>query len=342
MSNILTIYIGNLLLCLILSINSAQAKQQIAGLNMSVDANKWAGIRLRNLNEDATLHILLKIDDQAEIYFLNSLQYSLFPNLKHKALFHASIKNTLELTLKIPKTDHYVLIIDNRRNGVERHFTINFNASLDSINAAPKSQKNIILKKVNRQLTTFSKSLNNILIFDHVEIQLGKCGVANAFNKASNIYLCAEYVASLQTILQEKEKIQNILMFTLMHEMGHVLLRQWGNPSSENEQFVDEFSAVILMMLGHPSVATTQAEFFAKIPTKLEIIKNFDRQVSHPLSAQRASNILKVIESDDTIRKWQALLIPHMQTAYLRYLTKQPDNWIDHDLLNKEISNRQN
>jgi len=341
MSNALTIYIGRLLLCLILSINSTQAIEKTASLNMSVNANKWAGIRLLNLNKDANLHVLLKIDGHAEIYLLNSLQYLQFPNLKHKALFHASTESTLDLALKIPKTDHYVLIIDNRRNGVERHFTINFNASLDSTSATSEPQKNITLKKINRQLTTFSESLNNIFIFDHVEVQLGKCGAANAFNKDSNIYLCAEYMASLQLILKEKEKIQNILMFTLMHEMGHVLLRQWGNPSSENEQFVDEFSAVILTMLGHPSVATTQAEFFANIPAKLEIIKNFERQVSHPLSAQRASNILKVIESDDAIRKWQALLIPHMQTAYLRYLTEQPDNWIDHDLLNKEISKRQ-
>ena len=271
----------------------------------------------------------------------DSARYSNFPITTHDALFHAATENKLDFSLTIPKTDNYVLIIDNRDNAKERHFSIDFKASIDLPMAKPQSSpENVTVEKINQQLTKFSDSLRKAFIFEPIDIQLAKCGVANAFNKASTIYLCAEYVALLQTKLQEKDKIQKALIFTLMHEMGHILLNQWNYPFSKNEELIDEFATVVLTMVGHQSAAVTQAAFFASIPAKLEISQNIDKDIRHPFSAQRARNIHRTIESHETIKKWQALLIPHMQTAYLRYLLTRNDDWIDQDSLKQELSER--
>ena len=122
--------------------------------------------------------------------------------------------------------------------------------------------------------------------------------------------------------------------------MGHILLKKWEYPFVENEELVDEFATVVLMMFNQNQIAEAQAEFFATVPPEQELAKKTDSDDHHPLSAQRARNIRRILKSPDTVKKWQPLLAPHMQTTFLKLLSTQSGYWIDRTLITKELAER--
>jgi hypothetical protein len=40
------------------------------------------------------------------------------------------------------------------------------------------------------------------------------------------------------------------------------------------------------------------------------------------------------------VRKWQPMLVPHMQTAILEKLQQRPTTWTDSELVEKELAAR--
>jgi hypothetical protein len=64
------------------------------------------------------------------------------------------------------------------------------------------------------------------------------------------------------------------------------------------------------------------------------------RDERHPVSAQRARNILRWLDDSNLVRKWQPLLVPHMQTAVLRRLLASPPAWADRELIEKTLAAR--
>lgn len=325
--------------------------EKTMSFNSVVKPFKWVGMRLKNVNKGTLLNIDMSIDGPSDILLKNSKDYLNLSQSKPEtySLFKASTSDNLEFSIIIPETDNYYLIIDNRKWSEQRSFFINIRASLDIIpskltntlknkNSKPLSDKT---KKINQQLSKMIRDLNKVFIFDEVKIQLSRCKSANVYSTNKQIFLCVEYIEKLWKELEETKTIQQLLLFSLMHEFAHVMLKQWNLPLSDNEEVTDEFATVIFVMFNQAEIANTQADYFSSHENELEAKKKLTTDSRYPASAQRARNIRRWIKSHDTIKKWQTMFVPRMQTVFLNKLKNKNLFWINHELVNDELLKRQ-
>jgi hypothetical protein len=126
-------------------------------------------------------------------------------------------------------------------------------------------------------------------------------------------------------------------VFVLVHEVSHVLLRQWGILLHDNEEAVDELTTVILKIFGEGDRARAPADYFSRQPPEAQLRAKGMLDDRHPLSVQRARNILGWLDDPDLVRKWQKILVPHMQTRLLEHLRRHPEPWTDQALVEREL-----
>jgi hypothetical protein len=93
-------------------------------------------------------------------------------------------------------------------------------------------------------------------------------------------------------------------------------------------------------MLNLKSRVLGAADFAVKNPSTFNTMSKLFQDERHPLSAQRAKNVLRWSKDIDFLKKWQPLLVPHMQTALLKRLKQKPTAWTDLSLVEKELAAR--
>ena len=86
--------------------------------------------------------------------------------------------------------------------------------------------------------------------------------------------------------------------------------------------------------------ARSQAEYFSKIPADKEFALKRSRDDRHPLSQQRARNILGWLGDPTLLQRWQKIFIPHLQTEVLEAMTRSDKPWIDRTLVARELAFR--
>jgi len=333
-----------LLLLLVVSIFqvppcSAKKLEKSFDIGMAVESNKWIGARLKNLNAGTLLKIDVQIDGNANVLLLNSKNYANFPSVAIKPLFSARVKKERYISVEIPKSGHYYLIIDNREGKQKLSFKAQLRASLElSANQilAAKKRGNLI----NQQLATLGASLKKVFMFDQLDIKIVKCGKPNAYSNKTTVFLCSEYIKQLREKFNDKTKIQHILMFALMHEVGHILLRQWDYPFYDNEEVADEFACALLIMFKQRKIIETQRSAFANISSDVEYLVKQKKDSRHPLSIQRARNLKRWLSSPSLLNKWQPIFIPHMQTNFLQFIIKKSPKWANINLTTRELNER--
>jgi hypothetical protein len=95
-----------------------------------------------------------------------------------------------------------------------------------------------------------------------------------------------------------------------------------------------------MIMLGQGARVRAKAEFFAKNASAAEALAKQLRDDRHPISAQRARNLLRWLDDPNLVRKWQPLFVPRMQTAILRRLLASPPVWADRELIERTLATR--
>lgn len=169
------------------------------------------------------------------------------------------------------------------------------------------------------------------------DIEIRPCGTMNAYSGAGGrITLCSEY---LFTAMAAQET--GMVMGVLFHELGHSLLRLWGEPGWDNEAMVDEFASVMLISLGRPDLVKSWHETMAR---------RFGDGMSgalsggpHPLTVQRATAAQRVLAApQETVRRWQTLLYRHMRQAALEDIRdgRRRDGLSDARLAREELERR--
>ena len=314
------------------------AREKSFSMAQEVKAASWLGSRLRGLPQNGTLRVALSIDGPIDVMLLSEESYQSFPE-KYQALFEGQTSDTLEFSLILPTSGTYYLLLDNRAGNKLRKGKIKVTAATaDATSAAPRATGG-----PDESLPSSKKleaSLRKWFVFDQITYQVSRCGVANSFSKSNTVILCAEYSQKLVEELGDVEKARAALVFTVLHEIGHVMLAQWELPFHDNEEVADEFATVMLMMLDEQEAVRHQAEYFASLDEESEFRKKLGRDDRHPLSVQRARNILKWVDDPLLPRKWQALLVPHMQTAFLQQQMKAPLAWSNLVLIERELAVR--
>jgi hypothetical protein len=179
-------------------------------------------------------------------------------------------------------------------------------------------------------------SLKAWFMFEDFNVMYGHCGVENAFS-SPDITICLELIEALRD-----EDVHGAYPFVLFHELAHSLLRRWGDDRADDENVADEFAVMASILLELPGNAETAARWFLSRKVELYAGPGLRLGDRHPPSPVRAERILAwLAHPEDLMHKWQPLLVPHMQTDYLRQLNGNHRSWIDHDLLGAELTRRE-
>jgi len=141
-----------------------------------------------------------------------------------------------------------------------------------------------------------------------------------AFAESDRVVLCIELANKLQSVLQNQQKTTDVLIFTIFHEIGHILLFQWHYPFYDNEEIADDFATALMLMFHQKERLNAATEFFISNPSSRELMATAIRNNRHPLSIQRARNIVNWSNDPARLSRWQLLLIPRMQTSTLQTL----------------------
>jgi len=89
-------------------------------LNIDVPSGKWKAAKLTNLPKGAIVAVLVESTGSLAVALVNSRRYTKVS----RPLFVGQLEKKLSFTVTIPKTDHYFLVLDNRKGTETRKVTI--------------------------------------------------------------------------------------------------------------------------------------------------------------------------------------------------------------------------
>jgi hypothetical protein len=300
-------------------IAGGQEPIQSAQLNISIPALVWKGVRLKNLPAQALVAVETSTDNPLLVILLNQSDYEKLPLISNP-LFKGDVWEKLAFSVTIPVFGDYYLVLDNSKGVREAGATVKISAgrgedvrgdTFDNDTASDAAPSGFKLSQINEQLA-------KIFIFEPFPITVNTCGEPDAYSKKDSIVLCQEYIAKLHSSLDDKEKTAEVLLFVVFHEIGHILLYQWGYPFYDNEEVADEFATVLLVMVGKKEQLRTTAKYLASNTAVTEILGKTFKNDRHPLSIQRARNIVNWVNDRDRLERWQSVFVPHLQTSVLQ------------------------
>jgi hypothetical protein len=329
-----------LLVVLLLWPHLTQAKTQTAKLAISVSPGQHKAIRLKNLPRDSVVNVDVNGDGIVTVLFATEAQYKEYPNIP-RPLFQSTVRDRFNFTVTIPATGNYHLIFDNSAGSRSVKLdTIITGASGYDTDLLQGSRRTEQAENPGKDLSAISSELGKVFIFKPFPIIVKGCGKQEANSGSDGVVLCVEFVKTISDTMGNKDKTAAVLLFTAYHETGHILLSQWGVPFSDNEEIADEFAALLFVMMGQQERLSALTEYFLSDPASNELLAKALKGDRHPLSLDRAKNIVRLVKDTGRLKRWQAIFVPHMQTAVLERQKKNPPSWADPDLVKKELALR--
>ena len=310
---------------------TATAGPKEATMNFEVAGGTWKTIRLRNLPKGAVVGLEMQTSGSITVSLIDNADHRRAPDFK-QPLFSSRIDTTISFSVTTPSAGHYYVVLDNRLAAVSRSVNVMIRAARGELGGQPSAAEEVLRK--------FQTQLNKIFIFDPFPILVRRCGVPAAFVRGAGIILCDEYAKKVYATLRDKARASDALLFTLFHEVGHVLLKQWKYPFYDNEEVADEYATAVMVMLKMRQRVLAKAEFFAANPSMSEILAKTFKDDRHPLSVQRARNIRRWAKDPKLVKKWQSVFVPHMQTPVLEKLREKRPPWADLALVKDELATR--
>lgn len=324
-----------LLLLLIQPISAAYGQERDFELNVKVPPKTWKTARLKRLVKDAIVSIQIKGTDTVDIFILNKTGYLNYPDVV-KPLFKGRSYDNLSFSVTIPESGNYFLVLDNK----EQKQSAELQLRIHAITAKSKTSSGELSSQLQSDLSQISTKLNKLFIFDPFPINLQSCGKEGAFGNDKGVVLCFEFVQKIQESMPDTKKATDVLLFAIFHEICHVLLHQWDYPFFDNEELTDEFATALLIMLKQKDRLSASTEYFISNPSAQELMTKTLQSDRHPLSIQRARNIVDWMNDPTRIIKWQRFLIPHMQTSTLQTLQKDVRSTFFRKAIDRELTLR--
>lgn len=319
---------------------TAQGETAEASVRVEVPAGAWRSVRVEEIPRGTALSLEISTDGKVDVLLLGVDDYASFPSVQ-RPLFRGSTGDRISASVRAPSRGDYYVVVDNRGGASARSVGVTIAGDTADAEAAPRPRDEGAPSGAEPELGSFQEKLGQLLEFEPFAIRVAACGRPQAFADASGVVLCREYVEKLDAALGDREQARDALLFTLFHEIGHVLLRQWRYPTHANEETADEFAAALLVMLGQPERLEAQARLFEANASLLEAVVRSLADDRHPLSAQRARNLRRWSGDADLVRRWQPVFVPHLKTAVLERLRREPTPWMDRELVERELAARQ-
>jgi Putative metallopeptidase len=320
------------------------ARQQSASLGGKVEAGKYYAVRLRGLIAGNDLTVDIAVSGPLTVVLLDGASGSKWPNVP-SPMFSGTASEKLHFSIRLRRSGAHFLVLDNRKNDAARSFNLRFRAESSKAPAglggeAPGGKDAEPPPLPPLAVQELVERLHAYFMFDDLKIERTTCGKPNAYTVVDRIIVCTELDDFVRKHTATRQQAADVEVFTVLHELGHAMLRQWKYPFYDNEEIADEFALVILDMFGQKERAASVADLFIGLSVIRELkekVRQFDR---HPLSMQRARTLRSWLADDKITRRWQSMLVPHLQTAMLEKLKRQPLTWTDLPLVEKELASR--
>jgi len=300
-------------------------------VNVDVPPGQWKAARLRNLPKDATVAVQVESNGEILVALIHAKAFQNSPD-NLRPIFTGRVERKLSFSVAIAeKGDHY-LLLDNRRGSEAKAVTVTLQAA-----QAEKDRTHA----AGSILSEFEKQLHRLFVFDSFPMGVKPCGEPRAFAKESGVFLCTEYVYHLYDALKDQEKAKDFLSFSIFHEVSRELLQRWNHPEATMVETTDEFAVALMLMLNQKGRLLGAADFAVKNPSTFNTMSKLFQDDRHPLSAKRGRKVLNWAKDSTLPKKWQAFLVPHMQTALLKRLKQKPTSWTDLSLVEEELAARE-
>jgi hypothetical protein len=316
------------------------AKTQSAKVSVDVSAGQYKAVRLSNLPQRSVIKVDVRCDRSVAVLFITEEQYKEYPNIP-RPLFQSMVRDRFNFTVTVAAAGNYLLVFDNSA-GVD---TVKLDAVITGASGSDKdllqgSQHAEQETTVAKDLDAIGSELGKVFIFKPFPIVAKRCAKPGAYSGPDGIVICLEFVKAIFDTMGNKEKTATVLLFTAYHEAGHLLLSQWGYPFYDNEEIADEFAAMLFVMLRQRDRLSALTEYFLSNPASNELLAKAFKGDRHPLSLERARNIVRLVKDTGRLKRWQVIFVPHMQTALLERMQTNPPDWADRMLVKKELAQR--
>ena len=271
------------------------------------------------------------LNDKIQVMVLDQINYQRYSSRQQFATLPGApgmIRGLKRFNFVIPQTGVYYVVLDNGRAWLmPRSVTLHLYALLPEM--TPEA------RQIQSSLEAAYSALKQFFMFDDFRIFVRHCGTENAFSNP-NITLCVELLDELV-----RQSLRGAITFVFLHELGHTLMREWGLPFYDNEDDADQFATVFLMMGKQQQAALQAAQWWASQNTKpTDAVAKIWLDDRHSLSPQRARNVDHWLNrQQDLISRWQSVFIPHIQTATLQNLLRNPEGF-DREQVRSELTRR--
>ncbi len=163
------------------------------------------------------------------------------------------------------------------------------------------------------------------------------CGHSNAFsnNRTADITICSEFIHDMAM-----QNNNGAMVAVLLHEYGHSLLNNWGEPGSSEEDMADQFATVLLLREGDSGRRLLQEwiTFWQRRDSQAEAQHQIRRGDTHTLSVQRARNIQNAMNfPEDIVRRWNKTLYRNMTRNGLANVIARPSKADDVELAKEAL-----
>jgi hypothetical protein len=224
------------LMIIILYVPSAFSKVQSATLSVDIPAGQNKTLRLKNLPKDAAVKVEVEGNGNFAASLLNESNFEKYPEVL-RPLFQSNVRDKISFTVRIPEYGDYYVVFDNTSTlrEINLNVTIHGASGSDAVQWQKDSKPETQEETVKKTLGSIGHELNKLFIFTPFAITAEKCGKEGAFSGPDGIVLCKEFAQKILTTVGSNEKSVNVLLFTIFHEAGHILLSQWGYPFYDNE-----------------------------------------------------------------------------------------------------------
>lgn len=271
-------------------------------------------------------------NDQIKVWLVDAVNYQLLLAGRQFRYFtgtSGSVRNTAKYAFQVPQANIYYLVLDNRGA-----WLLPRNVQLYVYARLPQQTPQQI--EAQKKMNSMYSGLKSFFIFDDFHLSIQHCGLENAFSDP-NITICMELVESLHD-----QNLDQAVAFVLFHELGHTLLRSWGQPGWDNEDMADEFATALLILGKQQQTALSAAQWWASQTSEQEALAKLWLDDRHTVSPQRARNIIHWLnQPDELVRRWLRVLTPNMQTEALEKMLADSDPRIDKALVRGELAKRQ-
>jgi hypothetical protein len=317
-----------------------QAKTQTAKVAVDMSAGQYKAVRLKNLPQDSVVKVDIRCDGVVTVLFATEEQYKEYPNIP-RPLFQSTVRDRFNFTVTIPATGNYHLVFDNsagsRTVKLDAIITGASGSDTDLLQGTRRTEQG---ENTGKDLSAIGSELGKVFIFKPFPIIAKGCGKPVAFSGSDGVVICMEFVKAVSDTMSNKEQTATVLLFAAYQEAGHILLSQWGFPFYDNEEIADEFAAMLFVMLGQQDRLSALTEYFLSNPASNELLAKALKGDRHPLSLDRAGNIVRLVRDTGRLKRWQVIFVPHMQIAVLERIKKNPPVWADSALVKKELALR--